>query len=68
MIVVVQLKIFIMHFSKINQTYYIFYYSFINESKNLHKILRNTVLFQDYYIFRVNSKKKILSALYMLKL
>jgi len=26
--------------------------------RNLHKILRNTVLSQNYYIFRINSKKK----------
>jgi len=33
MVIVIQciLKIFTMHFSKINQTYFIFYFSFINE-------------------------------------
>jgi len=44
MIVVIQyniLKIFIMHFGKINQTYFILYCSFINECEIYIKILRN---------------------------
>jgi len=64
MIIVVQyniLKTFIMHFSKIDQTYFIFYCSFINEEMRetfTLKILRNTMLFHNCHIFRVNSKKK----------
>jgi len=49
MIVVIQydiLKIFIPHFSKINHTYFIIYYSFINE-RNLRKIFQNTMLSQN---------------------
>ena len=29
--------------------------------RNLYKILQNTMLSQNYHIFRINSKKKILS-------
>jgi len=62
MVVMVQyniLKIFTMHFNKINQTYYISYCSFIimNE-RNLYKIFRNAILTQDNHIFMINSKKK----------
>jgi len=59
-VVVVQyniLKIFTMYFSKINQTYFIIVL-LMNERINLHKIVRNIMLSQDYHIFRVNSKKK----------
>ena len=62
MIIVIQhniLKIFIKQFSKINQTYFIIVL-LMNEREIYIKILGNTMLFHDY-IFKINSKKKILS-------
>ena len=48
-----------MHFNKINQTYFIA--ALLMNERDLHKILRNIMLSHKYHIFRINSKKTILS-------
>ena len=61
MVVVIQyniLKIFMCTLIKLIKLILYFIVILLINERNLYKILRNTMLFHDYHIFRVNSNKK----------